>query len=132
MGSILIKLFIKNPDKTDDPDVREQYGKFAGVVGIVSNLLLCLMKVALGLLSRSIAIIADGINNLADASSSIITLVGFKLAAQPEDYRCILPGTVRYALHFHPVQIPVLQGRLPAVLLHISWLLSYLILSFID
>lgn len=43
------------------------------------------MKVALGLLSRSIAIIADGINNLADASSSIITLVGFKLAAQPED-----------------------------------------------
>ena len=47
--------------------------------------LLCLMKVALGLLSRSIAIIADGINNLADASSSIITLVGFKLAAQPED-----------------------------------------------
>ena len=85
MGSLLIKLFIKNPDKTDDPDVREQYGKFAGVVGIVSNLLLCLMKVALGLLSRSIAIIADGINNLADASSSIITLVGFKLAAQPED-----------------------------------------------
>ena len=79
MGSLLIKLFIKNPDKTDDPDVREQYGKFAGVVGIVSNLLLCLMKVALGLLSRSIAIIADGINNLADASSSIITLVGFKL-----------------------------------------------------
>lgn len=85
MGSLLIKLFIKNPDKTDGPDVREQYGKFAGVVGIVSNLLLCLMKVALGLLSRSIAIIADGINNLADASSSIITLVGFKLAAQPED-----------------------------------------------
>ena len=37
MGSLLIKLFIKNPDKTDDPDVREQYGKFAGVVGIVSN-----------------------------------------------------------------------------------------------
>ena len=45
MGSLLIKLFIKNSDKTDDPDVREQYGKFAGVVGIVSNLLLCLMKV---------------------------------------------------------------------------------------
>ncbi len=85
MGSFLIKLFIKNPDKTDDPDVREQYGKFAGVVGIVSNLFLCLMKVGFGLLARSIAIIADGINNLADASSSIITLVGFKLAAQPED-----------------------------------------------
>ena len=85
MGSFLIKLFIKNPEKTDDPDVREQYGKFAGVVGIVSNLFLCLMKVGFGLLARSIAIIADGVNNLADASSSIITLVGFKLAAQPED-----------------------------------------------
>lgn len=85
MGSFLIKLFIKDPDRTDDPAVRERYGKFAGIVGIVSNLILCLMKVGFGLLSRSIAIIADGINNLADASSSIITLVGFKLAAQPED-----------------------------------------------
>ena len=55
------------------------------MVGIISNLFLCLMKVGFGLLARSIAIIADGINNLADASSSIITLVGFKLAAQPED-----------------------------------------------
>ncbi|MDD6647737.1 MAG: cation diffusion facilitator family transporter [Firmicutes bacterium] len=85
MGKLLIRIFVKNHENTDDPRVRERYGKFAGVVGIVSNLILCIMKILIGLVSRSIAIIADGINNLADASSSIITLVGFKLASQPED-----------------------------------------------
>lgn len=65
--------------------MRERYGKFAGIVGILSNLVLCAMKIVIGLISSSIAIVADGINNLADASSSIITLIGFKLAAAPED-----------------------------------------------
>lgn len=85
MGKLLIKLFIKDCDKTDDPAVRTQYGKLAGIVGILSNLLLCIMKICIGVFSKSIAIIADGINNLADASSSIITLIGFKLASLPED-----------------------------------------------
>ena len=85
MGKLLIRIFVKDHENTDDPRVRERYGKFAGVVGIVSNLILCIMKILIGLESRSIAIIADGINNLADASSSIITLLGFKLASQPED-----------------------------------------------
>lgn len=85
MGKLLIRIFVKDHENTDDPKVRERYGKFAGVVGIISNLILCIMKILIGLVSRSIAIIADGINNLADASSSIITLVGFKLASQPED-----------------------------------------------
>lgn len=85
MGKHLFKLFIKDSENTSDPKVRESYGKLAGIVGIISNLLLCIMKIAIGLFSKSIAIIADGINNLADASSSIITLVGFKLASAPED-----------------------------------------------
>ena len=85
MGKLLIKLFIKDHENTGDPKVRESYGKFAGVVGIISNVFLCAAKIIIGAISGSIAIIADGINNLADASSSIITLVGFKLAAQPED-----------------------------------------------
>lgn len=85
MSNLLIKLFVKDYENTDDPKVRENYGKFAGVIGIVSNLILCIIKILIGVFSRSIAIIADGINNLADASSSIITLIGFKLAAQPED-----------------------------------------------
>ena len=85
MGNLLFKLFIKNREDISDPAVREQYGKLAGIVGIVSNLILCIMKISIGLFSKSIAIVADGINNLADASSSIITLIGFKLASAPED-----------------------------------------------
>lgn len=85
MGKLLIRMFVKDYENTEDSKVRERYGKFAGAVGIISNLFLCIMKILVGIFSRSIAIIADGINNLADASSSIITLVGFKLASQPED-----------------------------------------------
>ena len=85
MTRLLIKLFIKDHENTSDPEVREKYGKLAGIAGILSNLLLCIMKIVTGIFSGSIAIVADGINNLADASSSIITLVGFKLASQPED-----------------------------------------------
>lgn len=85
MTKILYKLFIKNYEDTKNPKVREQYGKLAGVVGIVTNLFICILKITLGLFQNSIAVIADGINNLSDAASSIITLVGFKLAAMPGD-----------------------------------------------
>lgn len=85
MGKMFFKLFIKDHDNISDPSVRESYGKLAGIVGIISNLLLCIVKIGIGIFSKSIAIIADGINNLADASSSIITLIGFKLASAPED-----------------------------------------------
>lgn len=85
MGKFLVKIFIKNHEDTENPKVRESYGKFAGAVGIISNLILCIMKILIGLVSKSIAIVADGINNLADASSSIITLIGFKLSSAPED-----------------------------------------------
>lgn len=85
MTALLTKLFVKDYKNTGDPQVRERYGKFAGIVGILSNGVLCAMKILVGLISGSIAIVADGINNLADASSSIITLIGFRLAAAPED-----------------------------------------------
>ena len=85
MTNYLIKKFIKNYENVKDPDVRDDYGKLAGLVGIVSNTLLCVMKMIIGFFSGSIAIVADAVNNLADASSSLITLVGFKLAAMPED-----------------------------------------------
>ena len=85
MGNLLSRIFVKDYENTGDPVVRERYGKFAGVVGIISNILLCTAKILAGLFSGSIAIVADGINNLADASSSIMTLVGFRLASLPED-----------------------------------------------
>ena len=85
MGAFLFRKFIKDYKNTGDPAVRDRYGKLAGAVGIISNSLLCAAKMIIGLLSGSIAIVADAVNNLADASSSLITLVGFKLASMPED-----------------------------------------------
>lgn len=85
MTDFLCKRFVKNHENTKEPQVREGYGKLASVVGIISNAILCIAKILVGLISGSIAIIADGINNLADASSSVITLAGFKLSAMPED-----------------------------------------------
>lgn len=85
MGTFLFKTFIKSYEDIKDPEVREKYGQLAGVIGIISNIILCSMKVIIGISIKSIAVIADGINNLADASSSIITLIGFKLAIRPED-----------------------------------------------
>ena len=85
MTNFLIKLFIKNYEKTDDVKVRESYGKFSGIIGIITNILLFLIKIITGLLFHSIAIVADAVNNLSDSASSIVTLVGFKLAGKPAD-----------------------------------------------
>ena len=82
---MLEKIFIKNYKDYKNPDVRAAYGKFCGVLGIISNLILCVVKIITGILIGSIAITADGINNLADAGSSIITLIGFKLSSLPAD-----------------------------------------------
>lgn len=81
----LFEIFIKNHDNVTDPEVRMSYGKFAGIVGIITNSFLTLIKIITGILINSISILADGINNLTDATSSVITLVGFKLSALPED-----------------------------------------------
>ena len=85
MHDLLFRKLIRDYEDVKNPEVRDQYGKVAGIVGILSNTLLCAMKIAVGLLSGSIAIVADAVNNLADASSSLITLIGFKLASLPED-----------------------------------------------
>jgi len=82
MRDFIIKKFVKNSEDVKNPKVRESYGAVAGAVGIVSNLVLCIFKIATGLIFGSIAILADGINNLADASASFITLIGFKLASK--------------------------------------------------
>ncbi len=85
MFEFIFKTFIKDYENVKSRQVRDRYGKFAGVVGIISNIVLCIMKVVTGILAGSIAIVADGVNNLADASSSVITVIGFRLAALPED-----------------------------------------------
>lgn len=85
MNNILAKLFVKDYKNHNDPKVRNAYGKMCGIVGIISNLILCLIKIVTGILISSVSIMADGINNLADAGSSIITLIGFKLSSMPAD-----------------------------------------------
>ncbi len=81
----MFKLFIKNYAETENPKVREAYGVFCGIVGIICNLLLCTVKITLGSLSGSISITADGFNNLSDMGSSVISMVGFRLAGKPAD-----------------------------------------------
>ena len=82
---LLKKLFIKNYENTEDSSVRLSYGIVAGVFGIISNAILFIGKIIIGFIGNSIAIIADGINNISDAGTSAVTIVGFKLAAKPAD-----------------------------------------------
>lgn len=81
----LTKIFIKDRDNTSDPHVRESYGKLTGITGIILNIILCASKIVTGMITGAISVVSDGINNLSDAASSIITLVGFKLSAKKPD-----------------------------------------------
>ena len=85
MTELLARLFIKNSDNIKDNTVRKAYGTLGGVVGIVCNLILCVIKITVGLISGSISIMADGLNNLSDMGSSLVTIIGFKLAGKPAD-----------------------------------------------
>lgn len=81
----LCKVFVKDYQNTKDAQVRARYGKFASIIGIISNLFLFILKIILGLLTGAISIVADAVNNLTDMGSSIITLLGFKLSSMPAD-----------------------------------------------
>ena len=85
MIRVLARLLIKDYQNTEDERVRRSYGMLCSVVGIVLNLLLFAGKYAAGVLSASIAITADAFNNLSDAGSSLITLIGFRIAGKRAD-----------------------------------------------
>ena len=85
MIQLLARLFIKNYDTPTDPAVRRAYGSLCGLAGIVLNLLLFTGKFFAGTVSGSIAITADAFNNLSDAGSSLVTLLGFRLAGRKPD-----------------------------------------------
>ena len=85
ISEAIIKKFIKNSEQVENEEVRNKYGTVAGIVGIVSNLLLFILKFSIGFLSGSIAITADAFNNFTDMASSAITMIGFKLASMPAD-----------------------------------------------
>lgn len=85
MTEFLIRHFVKDYEQTEKVSVRTQYGTLASVVGIFCNVLLFAAKAVIGLLMHSISVTADAFNNLSDAGSSVVTLVGFKLAGQKAD-----------------------------------------------
>ena len=85
MVKMLARLFIKDYNNVKDNNVRSAYGVLCAIFGIITNLMICAFKIIVGIISGAISIMADGINNLTDGGSSIITLVGFKLANKPAD-----------------------------------------------
>ena len=85
MTKLLIHLFVKNNTDIQNPEVRKQYGTLAGAAGIVCNLFLFCTKLFAGFITGSISITADAFNNLSDAGSSIMTLIGFRMAGKPAD-----------------------------------------------
>ena len=85
ISDFLVKTFIKNSENTKDKKVRSKYGFLGGIVGIITNLILFIIKFTVGMLVSSIAVTADAFNNLSDAASSVITIVGFKMANRPAD-----------------------------------------------
>ena len=83
MTNLLIRLFAKGDPS--QPATRAKTGKLSGIVGIFCNILLCAFKLVIGFLSGAVSITADAMNNLSDATSSVVTLVGFRLAEKPAD-----------------------------------------------
>lgn len=97
MVTLLAKIFIKNAEDTANPKVRQAYGVLTGVVGILLNILLFAGKFVAGTISKSISITADAFNNLSDAGSSFVTLIGFKLAgAKPDPEHPFGHGRIEY------------------------------------
>ena len=84
MTKIITSLFLKNKDP-ESSSGREMYGRVAGIVGIICNALLGILKLTAGTISHSVAITADATNNISDAGSSVVTLVGFRMSEKPAD-----------------------------------------------
>lgn len=85
MTDLILRIFVRDHKNTEDPAVRDKCGRVAGAVGIVTNFLLFLMKIIVGTVFHSVSVTADAANNLTDSGSSVVTLIGFKMASKPAD-----------------------------------------------
>lgn len=85
MTNLLIKLFVKNRKDVQNPEVRSNYAMLSSITGIIANILLFAGKLAIGILSASVAIIADAFNNIGDAGSSVVTMIGFRFSGKHAD-----------------------------------------------
>ncbi len=111
MIELLAKLFIKDHKNTADASVRHAYGVLCGAVGVFFNIVLFAIKLTAGLISQSVAITADAFNNLSDAGSSIVTMVGFKMAGQkPDPEHPFGHGRIEYVTGLVVSMIIILMG----------------------
>ena len=85
MTDLILRILVRDHKNTEDPAVRDKCGRVAGAVGIVTNFLLFLMKIIVGTVFHSVSVTADAVNNLTDSGSSVVTLIGFKMASKPAD-----------------------------------------------
>ncbi|MGM9630984.1 cation diffusion facilitator family transporter [Butyricicoccus sp.] len=85
MTHLLIRLFVPSADRASEQTIRLRYGQLAGIVGIAANVLLCLVKLLAGIVTHSISVMADAVNNLTDALSSVISLISFHLSGKEPD-----------------------------------------------
>lgn len=85
MTNFLIKLFIKDKDNVQDRNVREKYGMLSSITGVIVNILLSVFKLIIGAFAGSMSIISDALNNISDAGSSIVTMIGFKMSQKKVD-----------------------------------------------
>ena len=85
MTNFLIKLFIKDKDNVESQEVRGKYAMLSSITGIIVNILLSIFKIIIGVIANSMSIISDGLNNVSDAGSSIVTMIGFKMSQKKID-----------------------------------------------
>ena len=85
MTNFLINLFVKDKENTVNSTIRIRYAMLSNITGIVANTILCTIKLIVGMISGSIAIMADGMNNLSDVGSNVVTILGFHLTSQRAD-----------------------------------------------
>lgn len=85
MTNLLIKLFVKDNENPKDENVRPKYAMLSSITGIVVNLLLSIFKLVIGIVTNSMSIISDALNNVTDTGSSIVTMIGFKLSQKEVD-----------------------------------------------
>ena len=111
MIELLAKCLIPNRDRVDAPEVRQAYAILCGVVGVCLNVLLFAGKLAAGILSGSVAITADAFNNLSDAGSSVVSMLGFKLAGQkPDSDHPFGHGRMEYVSGLNVAMLIILMG----------------------
>lgn len=85
MTNFLIKIFVKDKDNVENQEVREKYAMLSSITGIIVNILLSIFKIIIGVIANSMSIISDGLNNVSDAGSSIVTMIGFKMSQKKVD-----------------------------------------------